>query len=330
VSELMMPGGNPDLLEQLAARLEAAASRSADLGISTRQVTASIRSGASWTGDAADAYTVFTGNLSQGAAATEAPLSRIASAVRDYAVHLRTAQQKVAAYASAAETGQVSGNDSAYVSAANLAGQGAAAAISAQQAAGDRAAAEIRTAAGELENLFGAHGPVQGWLDRQPLQWGSLAGLPGLGDPVRPQILKTPPGWQGPLVLKDPILQPGPEILLTPPGWQGPLVLKDPILQPRLGILKTPQGPQGPLINYSEQGSVPRLDGTGKVHGELPGYVPGDWTTEELEQLESDLERSIQTRQNEQAIKGEDPAHRVRISQELQLLRQVQRRLSGS
>lgn len=55
VSGVFMPGGNPDLLEQLAAHLEAIAEGTGDLGASSRQVTASIRSEAAWTGDAADA-----------------------------------------------------------------------------------------------------------------------------------------------------------------------------------------------------------------------------------------------------------------------------------
>src|SRR5258708_18697744 len=127
-----------------------------------------IRSGAGWTGDAAEAYTAFTGNLSQGAAAAGAPLSRIALAVRDYAGSLRTAQQKMAAYATATEVAQVSGNDSAYVTAAKLAGQDDAAAISPQQPAGDRAAAEGRAAVGELNNLFAGHGPAPRGLAAQP------------------------------------------------------------------------------------------------------------------------------------------------------------------
>lgn len=56
-----MPGGDPGLLEALAARLEVAAAGTGDLGTGTRRVTASICSGAGWTGDAADAYTAFTG-----------------------------------------------------------------------------------------------------------------------------------------------------------------------------------------------------------------------------------------------------------------------------
>jgi uncharacterized protein YukE len=115
-----MPGGDPDVLEQLASRLETAAAGAASLGADTRRVTSSIRSGADWTGDAADAYTAFSANVGQGAASAEDPMSRIALAVRDYAGSLRTAQQKVAAYNSAAETAQVSGHDAAYVSVAEL------------------------------------------------------------------------------------------------------------------------------------------------------------------------------------------------------------------
>ena len=157
-----MPGGDPGLLEQLAARLEAIAQGSADLGASTRQVTASIRSEAVWTGDAADAYTAFTGNLAQGVAAAPAPLYKIALAVRDYAGCLQTAQEKVAVYASAAGVAEVNGNDSGYVSAAQTAAQNASAAVAAWQAAGDRAAAAVNAAGAQLQlgDLFGSQGPV--------------------------------------------------------------------------------------------------------------------------------------------------------------------------
>jgi hypothetical protein len=72
------------------------------------------------------------------------------------------------------------------------------------------------------------------------------------------------------------------------------------------------------------------LDATGKVHGNLPSYVPGDWTAAELEQLESDLHQSIATRQDEQLRLGEEAGHRARIGEERDLLRQVQKVLSGS
>lgn len=248
-----MPGGDPGLLEQLAARLEAIAEGTASLGASTRQVTDSIRLSAAWTGNAADAYTAFTGNLAQGVAATPAPLSKIALAVRDYADCLRTAQEKVAAYTSAAEAAEVSGNDSGYVSAAELAAQNATAAVAAWQAAGNRAAAEVNAAVGQLGDVLGSQGPVQSWLGRQPVPWDTLAGFPGLGEPVSPPILKTP-GWElGPQILKTPGAELGPEILITPPGELGPQILITPPGDLGAEILKTPPGQLGPLINYSDE-----------------------------------------------------------------------------
>jgi hypothetical protein len=250
-----MPGGEPGILEQLAARLEAIAQGTADLGASTRQVTASIRSDAAWTGDAADAYTTFTGNLAQGVAAAPAPLSKIALAVRDYAGCLRTAQEKVAAYTSAAAAAELSGNDSGYVSAARMAAQNAQAAVAASQAAGDRAAADVNAAVGQLGDVFGSQGPVASWLARQPVPWDTLAGFSGLGDPPGPQILKTP-GWElGPQILKTPGAELGPEILIMPPGELGPEILLTPPAEPGPEILKTPPGLLGSLINYSAGGN---------------------------------------------------------------------------
>ncbi len=260
MSGLAMPGGDPGALEQLASSLEVAAGGFGELGRTTRQVTAFVRLHAEWTGDAADSYTSFTGNLSQGAAAVEAPLSRMVSSVRDYAGFLRTAQQKVAAYASAAETAQVSGNDGGYVSAAEGAARDAEAALAAWQAAGDRVATEVTNAAGQLGNIFGFQGPVQSWLGSQSVPLGTLAGMPGLGDPVMPQILKTPGTELGPEILKTPGAELGPEILLTPPGEIGPEILITPPGDLGPEILKTPPGLLGPLINYSEQGSAANVD----------------------------------------------------------------------
>lgn len=234
-----MPDGDPEALELMAARLEVAAAGVADLGNSTRQVTGSIRSGADWTGDAANAFTAFTEDLSRGAVAVQAPLSRIALTVRDYAGYLRTAQRQVTAYQSAALAAQLSGTDTGYLSVAQSAGQQAESAIAAWQAAGDRAAAEVSAATGQLGGVFGSQGPVQSWLGRQPAQWDTLAGMPGLGEPVAPQILGTPPGDPGPQILKTPPGDFGPEILITPPGDPGPT------------ILGTPPAPLWPLINYS-------------------------------------------------------------------------------
>jgi uncharacterized protein YukE len=255
VTGIAMPGGEPGVLEQLAARLEAIAEGIADLGASTRMVTASIRSDATWTGDAADAYTAFTGNLAQGVVAAPAPLTKIALAVRDYAGCLRTAQEKVAAYMSAAEVAQVSGHDGGYVSAAETAAQIAGAAVTACQAAGDRAAAAVNASGAQLQpgDLFGSQGPVTSWLARQPLPSDALAGFPGLGDPAGPQILKTPVGDPGPQIWVTPVGDAGPLIWVTPVGDIGLQILKNPPGDPGPQIWVTPGGEHGPLINYDTQ-----------------------------------------------------------------------------
>jgi hypothetical protein len=73
----------------------------------------------------------------------------------------------------------------------------------------------------------------------------------------------------------------------------------------------------------------PELDGTGKVHGDIPGHVPDDWTDDQLEELEDDLPKSIGTREREQQRLGEDGPHRRRINEERRLLEQIRRKLGG-
>ena len=76
--------------------------------------------------------------------------------------------------------------------------------------------------------------------------------------------------------------------------------------------------------------AAPTLDATGKLHGALPGHVPGNWTSGQLEELAGDLRSSISTRKLEQARLGEHGPHRRRIFEEERLLRQVEKKLSGS
>ena len=173
---IVMPGGDPAVLEQMAAQLETAAQGAASLADSTGQVTAGVRSAAEWTGDAADGYTAFTGNLATGVTGTGTPLAQIAAAVREYAGSLRAAQQKVTAYAAAAQDAQTAGNSPASLASAELAGQDAATAVAAQQAAGDRAAATVREASTQLEDPFGPDGAVRAWIERVHVPWDSLAG----------------------------------------------------------------------------------------------------------------------------------------------------------
>jgi uncharacterized protein YukE len=272
---LVMPGGDPAALEQFAARLQAAAQGSGDIGASTRQVTESIRSGANWTGDAADSYTEFTTNLSQGPIAAEEPLSQIASAVRNYAGVLQTAQQKMQAYSSLAEAAQ---NDSSgsLISVAEQAGQDAQDAVSAWQQAASQTAAQVNSAAAGLDNLVGTSGPVQSWINSQPALGMTSIDDPGYGtikDPIPPEIDGT---------IKDPI---PPEIggtILDPvPPEIGGTIL-DPVPPPISGTIKDPVPPDlpGPLINADSGESTPQdevggiLSPGGQAVG-TPGRTPG-------------------------------------------------------
>jgi RHS repeat-associated protein len=71
-------------------------------------------------------------------------------------------------------------------------------------------------------------------------------------------------------------------------------------------------------------------DATGKVHGDLPKRVPDSWTREEMQEAAGELRKSIRRRKAEQVQLGEDGPHRARIAEEEQLLRQVEKKLSGS
>jgi len=163
---LTVPGGDPAVLELQASRLKLAAQGAAGLSRSTSLFTAAAQSDAMWTGQSATAFDAFGSNLANGAAAAEAPLTRIASAVESYAGPLRTAQQRVAAYndIAAAAAGDRSGS---LLRAAEQAGQNAMDALKALQQAGNQAGAEVRSAAAELRDLFGS-GPVQDFIDARP------------------------------------------------------------------------------------------------------------------------------------------------------------------
>lgn len=173
--QLTMPAGDPAALERFAAQLDSAASSTGTLASRTATTTAAIRTNANWTGSAADGYTAFTGNLTSGVGATQAPLTRIAAAVRSYAGCLRTAQQKVTAYNSAAQTANTT-QLAADITTANTAEADARTAVAAQQTAGDHAAAEVKGASDELDNPFGPDGVVREWIEKIHAPWDSAAG----------------------------------------------------------------------------------------------------------------------------------------------------------
>lgn len=121
---------------------------------------------------------------------------------------------------------------------------------------------------------------------------------------------------------------------------QAEKITKDPVVWATIGAFKV-YGRAIPKRNYGgarraekplAKQSVPSMsrDATGKVHGELPNRIPKNWTREQLQESAAELRSSIQRRQAEQVRLGEEGGHRARIQQEQRLLRQIEKKLSGS
>jgi RHS repeat-associated protein len=71
-------------------------------------------------------------------------------------------------------------------------------------------------------------------------------------------------------------------------------------------------------------------DKTGRVHGDIPSYPNPEWTEEDLEQVAEDLRDSIEQRKQNLGEGGEEPGHRNKLGEQERLLRQIEKRLSGS
>jgi RHS repeat-associated protein len=81
---------------------------------------------------------------------------------------------------------------------------------------------------------------------------------------------------------------------------------------------------------YAVPEGFPALDRTGKAHGDLPQVIPEKWARETLEEAAKNLRESINNRKGEQKRRGEDGPHRRRIQEEEDLLRRLEKELSGS
>jgi len=165
VNAPVLPAGDPDLLEQFADHLTQQASQAGDLAVTTAGTASQIRSGAQWSGSAADAYTGFTTAMSRGLGRTAAPLADIATAVRGYAGYLRTAQERAAAYNVAVQQSQASGGDTASLQAAYAAQADSAAASTQLQDAGQQAATQVLASAATLDGVFAPEGVLRATIE---------------------------------------------------------------------------------------------------------------------------------------------------------------------
>jgi RHS repeat-associated protein len=113
----------------------------------------------------------------------------------------------------------------------------------------------------------------------------------------------------------------------------GDRIPEGPAMQPPVGLGGT-QKPNGntntPNTRNPKANPNLEIDATGKVHGKLPRSVPKQWTREQLEDSASALRQSIANRKAELRRLGEHGPHRARIGQEERLLRQIEKKLSGS
>lgn len=71
----------------------------------------------------------------------------------------------------------------------------------------------------------------------------------------------------------------------------------------------------------------PSRDASGRIHGDIPDQVPRDWRSGEIQDAISEVEGSLAQRRGNQQIFGPDRGHDVRIVQEENWLKQLQRRL---
>ena len=167
------PTGNAQALLSLAAELDAHAGSMSDLGTTIRQTANGILHGAEWSGAAADAYTAFCGGTATSVADLAGPLHEIASAVREYAAKLSSAQQSVdgAVESATRSTG------AAEQSAVNAAQQAASEARSAVDAAASEAAALVGKATDEFDKIMEASDPVRAWIEKVHLPWDLGGGL---------------------------------------------------------------------------------------------------------------------------------------------------------
>ncbi|MDF1585418.1 RHS repeat-associated core domain-containing protein, partial [Marinimicrococcus flavescens] len=81
-----------------------------------------------------------------------------------------------------------------------------------------------------------------------------------------------------------------------------------------------------------QEADIPQTDSTGQIHGDVPDFVPHDWTEEDIEAALKEAEKSIKTREEKNAGHGGDgsdkgPGHRARIEEERAWQRALERAL---
>jgi uncharacterized protein YukE len=184
VSDIAMPAGSPEALEQLAAQLRRLAVQAGDLGAASRKSMDGVALDADWTGEAADSYAAWTSGLASGVGRMEAPLAQLPPAVDRYAAALRTAQ-KVGAYQAYTSqvsrfVGPVTTAQAAQIrSRAQALASDAGDSLTLLEEAGKALAWALEKAAEGLTYVFDDSGPFHHWLENLTRPIDALAGTSG-------------------------------------------------------------------------------------------------------------------------------------------------------
>ena len=89
----------------------------------------------------------------------------------------------------------------------------------------------------------------------------------------------------------------------------------------------TAAGGEAGFLKFGSKAFELVRDFQGRIHGDLPEFVPKDATRDELELAASELKQSLQVRQQAMQQLGELGNHGLRIAQEQRLLYQIEQRL---
>jgi hypothetical protein len=85
--------------------------------------------------------------------------------------------------------------------------------------------------------------------------------------------------------------------------------------------------PMSPPDRMPGADRFPSRDFSGRMHGDVPQYIPRAWRRGEIQDAIAEVQGSLARRRGNMAIFGEEAGHRARIAQEEAWLRQLQRRL---
>jgi uncharacterized protein YukE len=162
--------GDPDALLRLADELDGHAGTVGQLSSDTANYTSLARTSANWSGSAADAYSTFTGGVSQGVAGVPAPLTSVAGAIRNYAGVLKSAQQRVTAAQNAAQNA----TGTAAAGATATADSTTKAATSEVEQSGEETKGALQGAIEDLNKLWEKSEPVRGFIEKLHAPWDAL------------------------------------------------------------------------------------------------------------------------------------------------------------